>query len=64
MSRKDCELLLRRARRAGFTVERTGSQHWRITAPSGATTTAAATPSDRRAPLKLRRDLRRIGLEI
>lgn len=43
----------------GLTVKR-GKRHWKVTHPSGHSTTVSITPSDRRAFANIRRDLRHL----
>lgn len=61
---KDSRAVLKRAVRAGCTVEITNSQHVKVTTPSGAIIRTGLTSSDHRAHRYLERDLRRAGVEI
>lgn len=58
----DYDALLERAKDAGAVVGLTGSGHWRITTPDGKRLFVSQTPSDHRAVINLRAELRRAGL--
>jgi hypothetical protein len=62
--KRDMPKLVRRARKAGWSVTKTGKQHWRFRSPNGATIFAPSTPSDRRSVMNVRANLRRAGLEV
>jgi hypothetical protein len=59
---KDIGDLLDAARRAGATVSKTGSGHWRITGPDGQQAVCAQTPSDARSIRNVRAEFRRKGI--
>lgn len=54
--------LIEQAKEAGAVVRLSGSGHWRILTPAGRIIFASRTPSDRRAVINLRAQLRRAGL--
>lgn len=65
MARKDTELLVRLARKAGALVRRTGSGHYRIINPAtGQAVTMSVSPSCHFSLQKQRRDLERIGIVV
>lgn len=64
MSRRgDYEEILRAAKRAGCTVEKT-SRHVKIRTPGGAVIMASSSPSDVNAGRQLSRDLARHGVSV
>lgn len=64
MSAKDAKELVRLLRRKGADVRITGSTHYRVTNPRNSVSiTIAVSPSDRRWKYKVRRDVKRLGLE-
>jgi len=59
MTQLEMDRFIQQLRCAGFTSEITGGSHWRITRPDvAAPVFAASTPSDRRALLHLRAEIR------
>jgi hypothetical protein len=52
-------VLVRRLLREGWRIER-GGTHWKVFAPGGGFISVPGTPSDRRAFLNFRADVRRI----
>jgi predicted RNA binding protein YcfA (HicA-like mRNA interferase family) len=60
----DIEKLTQLAEEKGWHVSRTGGQHVQFKSPEGKVVIGSNTPSDRRAGLNLRADLRRAGLEV
>jgi hypothetical protein len=63
VSNKETEALLRKARKAGAVVERSGSGHYRVSGPLG-TVTMGVSSSCVHALRKQKKDLRRIGIEL
>lgn len=63
-ARRDLKDMLRRAVEAGWTVTKTRGCHWLLRSPSGARVVTGSTPSDGRALLNFRADLKRNGLEL
>ena len=63
-SNRDVANLLRRAERAGCSLERTGSDHLKITLPDGSLYFAGTSTSDRKAVMRIRADLRRRGVSL
>lgn len=61
---RETRAILRVAMDAGWTVERTKSQHMKVTSPRGVVIITAGTASDRRACKNFRARLRRAGLRI
>jgi hypothetical protein len=59
---RDFRPLAQRAQEAGWEVEQLGNNHFRWRSPTGEWVYMSATPSDWRAPRKLRAALRRAGL--
>jgi predicted RNA binding protein YcfA (HicA-like mRNA interferase family) len=55
----DLERLLRRASACGWLVMRTRGGHWRLRHPNGGIVVTSSTPSDRRAVLNMRAQMRR-----
>lgn len=53
--------LLRKAEDLGARIEVSGGGHLKVYTPNGAVVFCARTPSDNRAAVNLRRDLRRTG---
>ena len=62
--RADMMKLVKKARKKGCDVERTGSGHWRITTPDGAVVTASFSPSCPGAYRDTIRDLRKAGVDL
>lgn len=60
---KEAKKLLALAVRQGFIIEVRRNNHLKVTSPSGRFFFASSTPSDRRAVLNLRADLRRAGFK-
>ena len=63
MSCKETKHLVRRLKKAGFTVEHTGGSHIKVTAPTGGRYVLASTPSDTRSMKNNIAALRRIGFD-
>lgn len=61
--RKDMLKLVSLAVGAGCEAELGGS-HWRLVCPNGSRVIVSASPSDHRAVMNARRDLRRCGVEL
>jgi hypothetical protein len=61
---KDTRALLRKAIKAGCTITTTGSNHIRVTCPSGEYFYCALTTSDRNSFKYVRRDLRDRGVAV
>lgn len=61
--KKDLETLVKKAEAQGFTVERTGGDHLKWTAPSGEFHFSPSTPSDTRGLKNTLADLERIGYD-
>jgi predicted RNA binding protein YcfA (HicA-like mRNA interferase family) len=57
--RHDLAKLLRQASACGWQVTRTRGGHWRLRHPGGVVVVMSSTPSDRRALLNFRAQLRR-----
>ena len=57
--RHDLKQLLRQASACGWQVTRTRGGHWRLRHPAGGVVVMSSTPSDRRALLNFRAQLRR-----
>jgi predicted RNA binding protein YcfA (HicA-like mRNA interferase family) len=57
--RHDLAKLLRQASACGWQVTRTRGGHWRLRHPGGGVVVMSSTPSDRRALLNFRAQLRR-----
>jgi hypothetical protein len=55
---KEVQVLIKEARNQGWAVERTRGDHYKWLSPRGTFFFSASTPSDRRALLNLKRDLR------
>ena len=63
--KKDTRQLLRRLHRQGFSSRIAKTGHVRVTSPTGATVTIAATPRrGKRGSRNARADLRRIGAQL
>lgn len=56
--------MLSQAEALGARVEMTKNSHWKVFCPDGSIVVTGGTPSDRRALLNFRAQLRRAGLEI
>lgn len=63
MADNEVQELMKRAKKQGWSVRKTGSGHWSFKAPSGKTVVVAATPSDPRGMENARAELRRAGLK-
>jgi hypothetical protein len=61
---KEYQELLKLAEQQGWTVVRRNNTHLAWVSPTGAKVYSSATPSDWRAVLNLKRDLRRYGLKV
>jgi hypothetical protein len=61
---RDLRQLGRLARRAGWFIEATRSQHWRWISPAGAVVICSGSPSDTNNAVIIRRQLRRLGLHV
>lgn len=59
MSNKLIKSTVRYLKRTGWEVRLGGKGHYKCVSPAGFKMTMAATPSDWRAPRKIRRDIRR-----
>ena len=59
---RDFKPLVHQAQEAGWHLEMLGNGHMRLVAPGGQWVYMSASPSDWRAPRKLRAALRRAGL--
>jgi hypothetical protein len=55
------DAVLRRARKAGSTVERAGNGHWKVTSPTGGCVQVAFSPGCSRGVLNAVTRLRRVG---
>lgn len=55
---------LKQVRRAGWAVERTRKQHWKVTSPSGKPFFLPSTPSEYRSLQNCRSLLKRAGLDV
>lgn len=64
ITNKDAKAVLRKAIKAGCTVEITNGTHVRITTPSGAVVRTGLTSGSSRAGVYLRADLRRAGVDL
>ena len=62
MSRAETMKLVKALRKQGFTVERTGSGHWKVTSPRGGITTIGFSPSYVGLKLAMKR-LRELGFK-
>lgn len=62
--KKDLIPLIRHAKKHGWMVEYTGSQHLRWQSPTGAFVFSGNTVSDHRAVHNIRARLRRAGLDV
>lgn len=62
--RKDYRALLRQARKLGCTTGTTRNGHLRVLCPNGDAVFASGSPSDQRAVLNFRSQLRRAGVDI
>lgn len=61
----DVQKVLRRVRKAGWSVRRTKKNHYKVTPPSGeGSLFFSATPGDRRAIRELYSKLRRAGFDL
>lgn len=56
--------LIRKIRKAGWTVCKTKKAHWKVTSPSGESVVLPSTPSEYRSMRNTRALLRRAGLEV
>ena len=61
--KKDIDELRRKAAKQGFTVTRTGGDHWLWVSPNGGRVISSATPSSSRTIANLVADLRKIGYD-
>lgn len=61
---KDLRPIIRRARKAGWSVSQTAKNHLLLEGPDGGRVTAPGTTANRRAPKRLEADLRRQGCPI
>jgi len=62
--RADMMKLLKQIRKKGCTVERTGSGHWRITTPNGASLITSFSPKTPGALRDITRRLKKEGIEL
>lgn len=62
--RSEIRKLLARAEKAGCTVTRTGSGHWKIRTPTGESVIAGFSPKHPGAVTQTIRRLRKAGIEI
>lgn len=63
-SRKETEQLLTCIRKAGGTLRRSGSGHWKVYLDGRMITTIASSPSDGRSLRNVRAVLRREGMRV
>ena len=61
---KELKSLLELATQQGWQVERRNSNHYKLIAPNGKVVFTSSTPSDNRAILNIKRDLKSAGLVI
>lgn len=62
--RSDMMKLVKKAKKAGCSAERTGSGHWRIVAPNGTLITTSFSPSNPGSYRDAIRALRKAGVEL
>lgn len=62
--RGDMIKLIKLVKKAGCTVDRTGSGHWKITTPSGVTVITAFSPSKSSSYRNAVHDLKKAGVKL
>ena len=62
--RAEVSAVLRKAKKAGATVERANNSHWIVTAPSGASVQVAFSPGSDAGVRSVTAKLRRIGVAL
>ena len=56
--------LMKKAQKAGCSVERTGSGHWKIVAPNGTVTVTSFSPKNAGALRDVTKELKKAGVQL